>query len=571
MRRVVPISLFLFAACADRAEVTGPVVHSRPDFTISDAAHDAAADGRFFFLPPIVSNPPGSDGELDATLLPRLTVRVCSLSGAVCGATVATLSAIDASANAFHVVWKTRSDDLQPGVTYRIEVWSDFGLATAHRYGFADVRIVANGRDLRELEEAGFVGVVGGANLNIRFRIEKLVTRYVSMGSSIAAGFQSAGINATTQLQAYPVLLAARFGVEFNVPLLALPGCPPPFIAPITPPPPGTPPCSGRANDVLPPDVHNVAVPNVTLAEALAFPTGSTGALQALLLGPNTQVQAMQLAQPTFVSVALGDNDAFRAAFAGTLGPVAPGGPDLLTPLASFQTSYSQVVAALNAVPTLNGAVLVGVIDPVIAMPVLQPGAFAFLARDASGIFRGKPVNNNCSPVTALGQPNPLAANLISFQILFDAAFPEINCDPAAFPLGDPRRGVYILDPAEIVTLRTRVAQYNAVIAQAAATNGWAFFDPNTIVAAALVTRTAAGRTDLLRKCQDLATATTAGQFQAAVLNTCPVTGPTAAPNLFGALISFDGVHPSAAGHVVLANGIAAAINAHYGTLLPVN
>ena len=45
-------------------------------------------------------------------------------------------------------------------------------------------------------------------------------------------------------------------------------------------------------------------------------------------------------------------------------------------------------------------------------------------------------MNVNCSPVTALGQPNPLATNFVSFEILLDANLPEINCDPAGFPPG---------------------------------------------------------------------------------------------------------------------------------------
>jgi hypothetical protein len=176
-------------------------------------------------------------------------------------------------------------------------------------------------------------------------------------------------------------------------------------------------------------------------------------------------------------------------------------------------------------------------------------------------------VNVNCSPVNAVGQPNPLAANLVSFQILLDANVPEINCDPTAFPVGDPRRGAYLLDPAEQLLIHTRVLQFNATIAQMALANGWAYVDPNVIIAGALASRTN-GRADQLRKCQDLATATTAAAFQAAVLNTCPVSGPTAAPNFFGAIASFDGVHPSALGQRALANLISAAVNAKYGTAL---
>jgi hypothetical protein len=275
----------------------------------------------------------------------------------------------------------------------------------------------------------------------------------------------------------------------------------------------------------------------------------------------------MLAAKPTFVTAELGDNDVFEAALAGTVGPISLNGDSLLTRLASFQSSYSQVVAALSSVNQLRGAALIGVLDPLFGSPVLQPGAYFFLARDASGRFLGKPVNLNCSPLNAVGQPNPLAANFVSFQILLDANVPEINCDPTAFPIGDPRRGAYLLDPAEQALIHTRVLQYNTTIAQLALANGWAYVDPNVIIAGALASRTN-GRADQLRKCQDFATATTAAAFQAAVLNTCPVTGPTAAPNFFGALASFDGVHPSALGQRALANLISAGINAKYGTSL---
>lgn len=391
-----------------------------------------------------------------------------------------------------------------------------------------------------------------------------LFKEYVAMGSSIAAGFMSGGINDSTQMLAYPVILADRGGAKkFDVPLLAKPGCPAPWIAPLTL---SAPSCAGRANDILPPDANNVAVPGLRIAETL-LPPANAANVYALLLGGSSEVDAMVAAKPTFVTVELGDNDVFEAALAGTIGPVVPNGDSILTRLASFQSSYAQIVAALTSVHQLRGAALIGVIDPLFGSPVIQPGAYFFLARDAAGNFLGKPVNANCSPVTPLGQPNPLATNLVSFQILLDANVPQINCDPAGFPVGDPRRGAYLLDPAEQLTIHTRVAQYNATIAQLAAANGWAYVDPNVIIAAALASRTN-GRADQLRKCQDLPTATTAAALQTAVLNTCPVTGPTAAPNFFGALISFDGVHPSPLGQRILANTIAAAINAKYGTAL---
>src|SRR5256885_12108016 len=66
--------------------------------------------------------------------------------------------------------------------------------------------------------------------------VDPLFDRYVSMGNSITAGFQSGGINDSTQLQAYPVLLASAMRSPFFPPLLPrspIPGgpqgCPPPY------------------------------------------------------------------------------------------------------------------------------------------------------------------------------------------------------------------------------------------------------------------------------------------------------------------------------------------------------
>src|SRR6266550_2391887 len=60
--------------------------------------------------------------------------------------------------------------------------------------------------------------------------LDPLFTRYVSMGNSITAGFQSAGINDSTQLQSYANLVAGRMQTPFFMPLMNRPGCPPPLI-----------------------------------------------------------------------------------------------------------------------------------------------------------------------------------------------------------------------------------------------------------------------------------------------------------------------------------------------------
>ena len=58
--------------------------------------------------------------------------------------------------------------------------------------------------------------------------------RYVSMGNSITAGFQSAGINDSTQHLSYAVLIANASGAPFYVPSLQFRGCPAPFVNNVT-------------------------------------------------------------------------------------------------------------------------------------------------------------------------------------------------------------------------------------------------------------------------------------------------------------------------------------------------
>lgn len=386
-----------------------------------------------------------------------------------------------------------------------------------------------------------------------------LFIRYVSLGNSITAGFQSGGIVDSTQRNAYPNLLARAAGnIPFQQPMFARPGCPPLFTAPLVASTAAS--TCVRVDSSRVPYPGNVAVPGVRIADLFAIPSGQIAQLYSLITGGRTEIQAMTDAQPTFVSAWIGNNDALTAALAGTLGPLAAGADSNLTRLAPFQANVTAMASAIKA-SGAQGAVIIGVVFADSASPLLQPGAYFFLARDAAGKFNGKPVNNNCSPVTPLGAPNPLSANLVSFQIV-SSALPEINCDPSS-----AQGGTYLLDAAERAVLDARIAAYNAALKAAADANGWLYVNPMDVFRPELA-RVTSGRYNQVRKCQLLATAATAAQFQTAVLNSCPVTGATAAPNFFGALVSLDGVHPSTAAHVLIARALAASINTKYGTKL---
>src|SRR5882724_13290171 len=102
-----------------------------------------------------------------------------------------------------------------------------------------------------------------------------LMSRYVAMGNSITAGFQSAGINDSTQKQSYAALVAAAMGSPFYYPSLTNPGCPPPFDSVFTAS--GVPHRLGGATETtcffrsaaLPPYLSNVAVPGAKALDLL--------------------------------------------------------------------------------------------------------------------------------------------------------------------------------------------------------------------------------------------------------------------------------------------------------------
>ncbi len=386
-----------------------------------------------------------------------------------------------------------------------------------------------------------------------------LFARYVALGNSITAGYQSGGINDSTQLRAYPVLLARQAGAGFEAPLLTRPGCPPPLTAPFgtarvtTNTPPGTPAgtmCFFRTT-TAPRQIQNLAVPSARIASGLDINVAAN-ALTTFILGGRSQFQAARAFQPTLVSVWLGNNDALEAAISGN--------PAALTPLAAFQASATALVDSLRTIPTLQDGILIGVVDATV-IPALQPGAYFFLAASTTGGrfggAAGKLVNANCAPGT------PGGSNLVAIQILADANFPEINCSNEAYPTGDPRRGTYVLTSAEAAAISQRVTEFNAALNTRAQATGWTFVNPNAVLLAASNNLQDASR---IRKCQGLATATTPTALQLAVQNTCPSSAPAVG---FGSLISFDGFHPSTLAHQLITNALIDALNAKHTLSIP--
>ena len=379
--------------------------------------------------------------------------------------------------------------------------------------------------------------------------LDPLFTRYVSMGNSITAGFQSAGINDSTQLQSYAVLLARQAQTPFFVPLMARPGCPPPYtnVYAQTRVPPVVPNnCALRSVQAVPPPyINNVAVPGAEVLDGLTNfgPGTNANGLTMFFLGGFTQTQMMMKVDPTFVTVWLGNNDVLGAATSST----NAGDSTRITDTLVFKAQYRQVLDSI-ALTSAQGGVLIGVAN-VTLIPYFSKGSKFFKVKAGTDSIAGPdsasrrfPVNFLVSPSCAPPHgdsvlvPFPSGAAVLAFARANPLATVGVNCD-----------SIVHVQPAELVKLTTTVAAYNRVISAEAATRGYAYFDPN-----ALFTALPPGSIPT---------------FPNVISTTAPF--PAAITTPFGAFFSLDGVHPTAVSHKLVANALITVINTQYGSHIP--
>jgi lysophospholipase L1-like esterase len=371
---------------------------------------------------------------------------------------------------------------------------------------------------------------------------------YVAIGNSITAGYQSGGINDSTQRQSYARLLAGQMGTQYHYASIAGRGCPPPIANGLTGARFGTgstsTTCDLRTSSSVTDILNNVAVPGAISLDPTSSTTPASNILTMLVLGGKTQVQRALDARPTFATIWIGNNDVLLAATTGYIVPridttVGIRSPGIVSTPAQLQVNYDAMMKQLlDNAPALKG-VLIGVVQ-VSGVPLLSSGALiASNAQIQAGITAaaGRPVtiNPNCTGSTALVNVPQLLG-----YIRAGAHPATIACAKNSDPL-DPRVGdAYVLDSGELATLQTTVAGYNTYIQAKAAATGFAYYDPNVLLAARRATQEIPAFPN----------------FQSTTAT-------------YGNLISLDGVHPAAAAHKLIANELIALINSKYTTTLP--
>src|SRR5436190_7120593 len=179
---------------------------------------------------------------------------------------------------------------------------------------------------------------VGLTNLN-----SAIFRNYVAIGNSITAGWQSGGINDSTQQQAYPRLLAAQMGTPYKYASLVTPGCPAPvnnFQTQARVGGAAAPPCALRSAASVTDVLNNVGVPDARVLDPISPSTVASNALTTFILGGKTQVQRALDARPTFVSIWIGANNVLQAAYTGILVPTPGVSNGIVGTQAEFQASY---------------------------------------------------------------------------------------------------------------------------------------------------------------------------------------------------------------------------------------
>jgi lysophospholipase L1-like esterase len=349
-------------------------------------------------------------------------------------------------------------------------------------------------------------------------------TRYVALGDSLTAGFQSGGLFVGAQSNSYPALIhrqASGGASGFQQPLIAEPGIPPKLVLrtitasgiPVITPEPGL----GQPTNLGAPAYQNLAVPGADVHDLVATTAAAGGLHQVILRDPRfTALQQALAQQPTFVTLWIGNNDALAAATSGIVVD------QTLTPLAQFEADFRAAVAAIAA----SGAEMaIANIPDVTTIPfVTTVPRFVTLP--------------NGQPFNLIGPDGPIGAGdfvLLSAADDIQAGFGIPTQIGGRGPLGND----HVLNAAEVATIRARVQAFNAVIQSEANARGAALVDANA----------------------QLARLATRGQNIGGVTLT--------AAFLTGGIISYDGVHTTNIGNGVVANAFIDAINERFGAEIP--
>jgi len=369
-------------------------------------------------------------------------------------------------------------------------------------------------------------------------------SRFVTIGNSLTAGYQSSSLYKTAQEYSYGKLIANVMEVSFAQPLVDDPGTGGRLeIESLSPFTLFTNPTFGSPLKINhPAPYNNLGVPGAFLFDVLNA-TNSTDCFTALFagvenpmfdlilrnsaLGIGSQFLQAQALNPTFVTLWIGNNDVLGFA---TSGGTSPAGADV-------------VIGNIPDVSTIAFFTTVGPQMYLAGVPGLVyqqhdefgPGTGQI---DDTGLLTGVVLITlrGSSYAGLIGQPTG--------QFYRDFGFPALppgidTTQAFGVTSANPWPNALILDPDEIATATATVDAYNTVIAATANTNGFGLVDFNAY-------------------------------FKTIFNNGIVINGITFATTFVeGGLFSLDGVHPTSQGQAIIANEFIKVVNSNFSANLP--
>jgi hypothetical protein len=397
-------------------------------------------------------------------------------------------------------------------------------------------------------------------------------TRYISVGNSLTAGYADGGLYLAGQLNSYPSIIAQQMQTiggagNFTQPLWSdaqasgsgyqrltgFTATGSPILAVVAPT------AVRGVNTVTGGPLYtkytgaldNYGVPSIKLNDMDNPSYGNGNAYFERLLPGNGPYQTTYLdfvtAKPfTFFTNWLGNNDALSYATSGGASPTDP-----LTDKASFQTKYTTLINRLTAtgakgacatIPDVTtvpffttvtvGAVLAGVQAAATAAGGPVPQALYIAKRATSD-----PSNPAYSPIGIAATSADLI--LLTFPTSKIGTTTSTNPYPYGLHPLNPIENQYVLDANEVTMVKDYVNSFNNTIKSVAASKGLAVFD-----AFAFLTNVKA--------------------------NGLLINGVSLNSNFIsGGIFSLDGVHLTPRGYSIVANQFITAINAQYGSNIP--
>ncbi|MGE5499926.1 MAG: SGNH/GDSL hydrolase family protein [Syntrophothermus sp.] len=371
-------------------------------------------------------------------------------------------------------------------------------------------------------------------------------SKFVTIGNSITAGYQSGSLFKSAQVYSYGNLIAAKVGTSFEQPYIADPGTAgrmeltgltstgDPIIFYNT--------VSGQPeNTAYAAPYNNLGVPGATLYDVLgatksadcfaAINGGGANAnpmfdliLRNSALNIGSQYKQAKALKATFVTLWIGNNDVLGYATSGGTSPAMP------LPAANFTALYK---ATLDSLSTLGAGVVVANIPNVTDIPFFTTIGPALLKK---GYPKYVYAQGSDKQVRLMSLANNYLTLKASALLTTSTGAPTgIGLSPA-----NPFPSAVVLDSAEVTTAVNAVNNFNASIATLAAAKGFAVVDINTFFS----------------------------NFKKA-----DATGGTVVDGLVfktdyisGGIFSLDGVHPSSRAQGLIANEFIRVINAKYGS-----